>query len=505
MTTALPPSPVPGLPATLRAEFAIWRRSAVTYLPLGGLAFGLVNTALYVSTGSAQAGTGKTWHDVLGYQNLWAMFVGPMLTALLVATATRVDDTARGGSTWYRPVNPLYRHMSRFGVLALRSLLLNVLGGVTPLLIVGLMNSAQRVPLDRAVEAVVVPWLSQLGMLALLLWVARQTPWSVVLGVGFAWTMLAVVNAESASWAALPFTWLDRGALPLIGTHANGVALEAHSALAEASPWPPTILGALLAVPFLLLPQLHLPRTATQTAKHRTTPTRAAGAAPSAAAAAPDIRPGAPRVLPAVAGMLRGTSLTWMCPAAVGLIALWLSWHDPNVSIQLFTLLILPIGTLVLGLVAWSAVGQGWRAVAARSTGAARPALALTGITVGIAVAMSLVIALVYLVAGIPAGHAWPLAVTGAAVGGMLTSFSLWLAMRTSQAVAVVVGIIGILVGVLVGGTTMQQTLWPVIPYSWANYLDLHRMFVTVPISVAAIALLTFGITHAARKAAGNS
>lgn len=87
MTIALAP--------TLRAEFAIWRRSSVTYLPLGGLAFGLVNTALYVSTGSAQAGSGKTWHDLLGYQNLWAMFVGPMLTALLVATATRVDDVSR--------------------------------------------------------------------------------------------------------------------------------------------------------------------------------------------------------------------------------------------------------------------------------------------------------------------------------------------------------------------------------------------------------------------------
>ncbi|MEU1779332.1 MULTISPECIES: hypothetical protein [Streptomyces] len=495
MTIALAP--------TLRAEFAIWRRSSVTYLPLGGLAFGLVNTALYVSTGSAQAGSGKTWHDLLGYQNLWAMFVGPMLTALLVATATRVDDVSRGGSTWYRPVNPLYRHVSRFGVLALRSLLLNVLGGVTPLLIVGLTNSAQRVPLDRAVEAVVVPWLSQLGMLALLLWVARQTPWSVVLGVGFAWTMLAVVNAESASWVALPFTWLDRGALPLIGTHANGVALEAHSALAEASPWPPTVMGALLAVPFLLLPRLHL-RGTRSTAKHRTAQARTT--TPNAAATLTEAaRPGTPRVVPAVMGMLRGTSLTWLCPATVGLIALWLSWHDANVSIQLFTLLVLPIGTLVLGLVAWSAVGQGWRAVAARSTGAARPALALAGVTVGIAVAMSLAIALVYLVAGIPAGHAWPLAVTGAAVGGMLTAFSLWLAIRTSQAVAVVVGIIGILIGVLVGGTTMQQTLWPVIPYSWANYLDLHRMSVTVPVSVAAIALLTFGITHAARKAAGNS
>ncbi|MDT0459741.1 hypothetical protein RM550_29170 [Streptomyces sp. DSM 41527] len=503
MTAAVSMSPVPGLPATLRAEFATWRRSAVAYLPLGGLAFSLVSIAMFVSSGP-----GKTWRDVLGYQNLWAMFGGPMLTALLVTTAARIDHGARGGATWYRPVHPAHRHLSRFTALAMRSLLLNVLGAGTPLLVCGLMSSAQRVPLDRAVEVIVVPWLSQLGLLALLLWLARQTSWLMALAGGFVWTVLGVVNAESASWTVLPFTWIDRGVLPVIGTHANGVALEAHSALAAASPWPPTLLGALLAVPFLLLPRLSL--AGTRTAKHGMTPPRTASAhggtaRPDAAAEGTGLRPGTPRVVAAVAAMLRGTSLTWLCPGAVGLIAVWLSWHDPDTSVQLFTLLVLPIGTLVLGLVAWSAVRHGWRAVASRSTGTAGPALALTGITVGIAVAVSLVTVLLYLVAGIPVEHAWPLVLTSALVGAMLTTFTLWLGIRTSQAVAVVVGIIGILFGVLVGGTGMQQTLWLVIPYSWANYLDLPRMAVTLPVSVVATALFTFGITRAARKAAGNA
>ncbi|MFK8851703.1 hypothetical protein [Streptomyces sp. Ac-502] len=152
------------------------------------------------------------------------------------------------------------------------------------------MSGAQRVPLDRAVEAIVVPWLSQLGLLALLLWLARQASWLVTLAVGFVWTVLGVVNAESASWTVLPFTWLDRGALPVIGTHANGVALGAHSALTGASPWPPTLLGALLAVPFLLLPRLRLPRS--RAAKHGLTPPRTASAhgdtANSDTAAEPD-------------------------------------------------------------------------------------------------------------------------------------------------------------------------------------------------------------------------
>ncbi|WP_159047791.1 hypothetical protein [Streptomyces sp. WM6378] len=491
---------VPGLPAVLRAEFGAWRRSTVSYLPLGGLAFALVSTAMFVSTGP-----GKTWEDVLGYQNLWAMFVGPMLTVLLAATATRIDTAARGGGTWYRPVKPRHRQFSRFTVLATRSLLLNLLGAGAPLLILGLASSAQRVPMGRAIEAVVVPWASQLGLLALMLWLARQIPWSAVLGVGLVWTLLSVVNAESSSWAVLPFTWLTRGALPVIGTHANGVALEAHAALAHASPWPSTLLGALLAVPFLLLSRLRLPSPAG--AKHRASPQpglltpKEAGADGTFAYAQAD----APRVLAAVAGVLRGTALIWLCPVTIGLIALWLSWHDPDTSIQLFTLLILPVGTLALSLIAWSAAGQGWRAIACRTTGTAKPALALTVIAAGIAAAMSVVIAFVYLVAGIPVGHAWPLALTGAVVAAMLTSFTLWLSIRVSQSAALVVGIIGILFGVLVGGTTMQRTMWLLIPYSWANYLDMHRMSLTLPLSVAATALFTVGIVRAARKAAEKS
>ncbi|MFK8851702.1 hypothetical protein [Streptomyces sp. Ac-502] len=127
MTTAIPRAPLPGLSATFRAEFATWRRSTVAYLPLGGLAFALVNIAMFISTGP-----GKSWRDVLGYQNLWAMFVGPMLTALLVATAARIDHGARGGATWYRPIHPAYRHLSRFTALAVRSLVLNVLGAGAP-------------------------------------------------------------------------------------------------------------------------------------------------------------------------------------------------------------------------------------------------------------------------------------------------------------------------------------------------------------------------------------
>ncbi|MER6564641.1 hypothetical protein ABT288_00090 [Streptomyces sp. NPDC001093] len=61
MTALVPLTPLVGLPATLRAERAVWRRSTVAYLPLGGLAFALANSAMFLSTGP-----GKTWKDLLG-------------------------------------------------------------------------------------------------------------------------------------------------------------------------------------------------------------------------------------------------------------------------------------------------------------------------------------------------------------------------------------------------------------------------------------------------------
>ncbi|KAA5833530.1 hypothetical protein F1721_14725 [Saccharopolyspora hirsuta] len=477
-----------GLPRTLRAEFAVWRRGAVARLPLSGLAFGLVAIALFFA-----AGTEVSWSGALGFQNLWAVFAGPMLTALLVATAARVENASRGGGTWYRPVRPGFRRLSRFTVLATRSLLLNALAVLPLVLVIGALSDPTSIPWGRTAAIIVVLWASQLGVLSLLLWLSLHVGWLVVLGAGLMWTVLGVVLAESPSWAALPFTWLVRGVLPLIGTHANGIALEPGAALAAASPWPPTMLGAALAVPFLLLPRI---RTATR--------------APRSKPVEPQLRwtsaeverPGRPRVLAAVVVILRGTALRWLCPAAVALIGVWLTWHDPGRSVELFTLVVLPIGTLVLGLLAWYACAPGWRATAARSTGTTKPALALTGVAIGITAAVSVASAAVYLVAGLPLADAGSIALTGTAVGAMLTAFSLWLAIRTSFATAVAVGVVGVLAGILIGGTEMQRTLWPLVPWAWADLLD--RMLITVPVSIAAAAALGFAIATAARRAASR-
>ncbi|MDA3650137.1 hypothetical protein LZ318_01695 [Saccharopolyspora indica] len=480
-----------GLPQTLRAEFATWRRSPVARLPLAGLAFGLVNTVVLFGIGS-----GASWRGVFAHQNLWAVFAGPMLTALLVATSARIDRAARGGGTWYRPVRPLFRRLSRFADLAVRVLLLNLLAVVPMLLVIGLLSDVTRIPWGSAAGLVLVLWASQLGVVALLLWLAMHTGWLVVLGGGLVWTVLGVLYAESPSWPFLPFTWMIRGALPITGTHANGIALPPDDPLAAASPWAPMLLGAVLAVPFLFLPRLNRP--ASRSAR-RAGPRRAVRVVTEAE------RPGEPRVLRAMLATLNRTALWWLCPAAVGVVALWLPWHDPARSVELFTLVVLPIGTSVLGMVSWQAAGQGWRAVASRSTGTTGPALALTGLALAITALVSLSTALVYLAAGLPPAHAWPVALTGAVVGAMLTAAGLWLAIRASLVISVAVAVIGVLLGILIGGTGLQQHLWPFVPWAWANLLDLPRMSITLPVSAAATAAFTFAAVRAARRKAADS
>ncbi|MER7015748.1 hypothetical protein ABT324_30300 [Saccharopolyspora sp. NPDC000359] len=479
-----------GLPRTLRAEFATWRRSAVARLPLSGLAFGLVAIALFFAVGTERSSAGA-----LGFQNLWAVFTGPMLTALLVATTARIEHASRGGGTWYRPVRPGLRRLSRFTVLATRSLLLNALAVLPLVLLIGALTDPTSIPWGRTAAITTVLWASQLGLLSLLLWLSLHVGWLVVLGAGLVWTVMGVALAESPSWALFPPAWLIRGVLPLIGTHANGIALEPGAALAATSPWPPTLLGAALAVPFLLLPRLHPATSRVPRSKAEPQVRRADAEAE---------RPGQHRTLAAVAVVLRGTALRWLCPAAVGLIGVWLTWHDPARSVELLTLVVLPIGTLVLGLLAWYACAPGWRAVATRATGTTKPALALTGAAIATTVAVSVASAAVYLVAGLPLADAGSVALTSTAVGAMLTAFSLWLAIRAPFPVAVTTGVVGVLAGILVGGTDLQRTLWPFVPWAWADLLDPGLVLITVPVSTAVATAFGFAIVGAARRAASR-
>lgn len=490
-----------GLTRTLAAEYATWKRSAVAWLPWAGLAFGLVNTLLFVA-----ASTDKSWNGLFGYQNLWVVFVGPLLTALLAASLTQVDRDARGGGTWYRPVNPRDRRVSRFAVLAARSLQLNLLAIATPVVIAAMLSTLDQVPVDRLAEAIILSWMSQLGMLAMLSRIGEYGGRLVVLAAGLVWTVSGAVLSESRYWMLLPFTWVNRGLLPVIGTHANGISLEPGAALAAMSPLPVAMLGALWALPFVLIPHIGWTTRAAAVDRHLPLHPAVCGVRPEMTLAPTgDLHRSRPHVVAAVLWMLARTSIWWLSALAIALSALFLRWRDPDDCIELYTLLIVPNGTLVLAILLWRAASDGWRAVAARPTGTTGPALALTGVGIAVTSMVSLIVIAIYLAAGLPFGHAWPMTLTTVVAGSMLTTFLLWLTMRTSVAVAVAVGVVGGLLAALIGGTSMQNLLWPFIPWSWARYLESDRMVVTVPLSIALTALFAILITRAARKEAGTS
>lgn len=495
-TRTAPGGTVP-LGRALRAESVKWKRSAALRLTWAGAAFGLVNTALFVFTAQ-----GTSWNDLLGYQNLWVVFVGPMLAALICATMAQANRKSRGGGTWYRPVQPAARRLGEWAMLAVFALVLNLWAVLIPAAVAGLLSDFTAAPWGRIFELIGVLWISQLGMLALLNRVGEHGGRLIVLGAGLAWTAIGVLFAESSLWPVIPPSWIIRGALPLTGTHANGVTLESASELSAIAPWTVALMGLLVAVPFLFVPDFKLGRGTRGTA--------------SPAAPVPPQREefaGAPmrsqrskaRVGAAVITMLRRTPIWWLCLLAVATSAVFLRWREAPEAIELYSLMILPIGTLVLAVVMAGAAREGWRMIATRTTGTSAPALALSISGWVISGLVSAGAVAVYLLSGLTGKQAGLLLLATVVVGAMLTSFSLWLAMRAGVPVTLAVGVVGVLLGLLIGGTGMQKTLWVFVPWSWANYLTASRLLVTIPASLALTLLFTVLTVKAARKVAATS
>lgn len=491
------------LQAALRSELHRWRRSAAGRLPLLGVAFGGLVSALFLASGFH-----RTWPRVLAFENLWAVFLGPLGAALLVATVCHADRRDRGGGTLWRPLRPVTARTSRFAVLAALVLVMNALAVATPFTVASALLEGPP-PWLRALELVAVLGLSQLGLAALVLRVAGRVGRLPAMAVGAAWTMTGLLTAESPAWVVVPPTWLVRGALPLIGTHANGVALEPGAALASASPWPAALLGALLALPVLLVPSLRPlrgPRGRRVEARAAAPTSSAARVAWTPRAARPadragtwsDAVPGRPRVLAAVLRATRWTAVGWVPVAAVLLVALVVPWQGVEAAAELYALLVLPAAAAVLPLVVWGAVAQGWVAVASRPTGTSRPARAVVVSTVAVGLLTDLAVGAVLAAGGLPGSVVVVLLLSCAVTGTLLVCGSLWLVVRFGAAAALGTGIGGVLLAALVGGTGLQQRLWLVTPWAWGACTAREQLVVTVP---AAVVLALLGSSLAVRAA----
>lgn len=487
------------LSRSLASEVVRWRGSTAARLPLLAAGSGLVQLGLVLLSTA-----GPTWTAVFAHESLWVVLTGPLTIALLVGSTSRADRRARGGAIWWRPVDPLRARCSRFVVLAGLALAAHALVVTVPVALAGPLGAPGPVPVGRALSLVAVLWLSTLGMIAVLQRVGSRWGLLPVLAAGLVWAVVGTLSAESTRWPLVPFAWAVRGALPLVGTHANGMSLSPADVAAAASPWAPAALGALLAVPALLLPAPsrpggRVPRTEARVPPH---PRRDALRPPPSRTDRRTAAARRPHPLGAVAATLAADPVLRSAPLVALVPGTLLRWWPADESLEAYLLLALPPGSVVLAVVVWSTLAPGWRAVAARPPGPGPAAAAMGACAVGVTTATSLAVVTLHVAAGLPPAAWPPVALSAVATGALLTTAHLAVAVRLGVVATLALGVIGVMLGVLVGGSDLRAALWMVVPWASGVCVDPDQLLVTVPVASALTAASGWALVRAARRAA---
>ena len=499
----------------LAAETLIWQGSPPRRLMWVGPMFGLVVSALALLSAA-----GRTYTSLLAWLNMWAAFVGPVLVTVLAVTRARMDLATAGGGSWFRAVRGLRPRVARTVLLLAHVLLLNLATVAATLLPGLLLGSRGEFPALLAGSVALVMAGSQAALAALVLRLTAR--WGA--GVGLAVGVLAscgwlLGDPEGGRWWAWPPNWLLRGALPLIGTHPNGVALEPASSAWLIVPWTPAILSVLAAAIVVLIPAWSRGRPSGSPARHSSAGpsanqplgTVARAAAPTtrtilpAASASPAARC-APEVITAVVRVLGAAAhivLAYLLAIGAGLI--FLRWQDPPQVLQTFSLLVLPAVASLAPVAGWAALAPGWRALVTRPTGVRRPVVAATAVfALANLVVLTMVDALLVLAGVSPASGAatW---VAGTATSTMLTALSLWLSARWGTAAALMVSAAGLVLGVLIGGSPLRSNLWLAAPWAWTSLTAPDILAVTVPLALLGTGLALLATVRAGARAATRS
>ncbi|QIS17541.1 hypothetical protein [Nocardia terpenica] len=461
-----------GIRAAVGAESAVWLRSPLVGVPLAAVGYSLLVTGL-------QAGTrATTWTGSLAHLNMWVVGVGPLFLAVLAGTQTALDRRARTGGTRYRAVSPETMRGARFAVLAVWCLLAH---GITVLTtgVAGVALSGAPVGTVAADGArlLVVLWLSSLGYCAVLVVAGEAFGIAGCVVAGLVFSAVGTVTAESSHWYLVPQAWIVRPALPLIGTHANGVGLAGDRVEYG---WVALIFAASSAVVVLLAAPFALAAVATVR-------TWSLGLRVSAASIRPrharNRRHDSPiRTLPLI---VRRSRVGLLAAAAIGatLVTQW--WYGPETAYLCFALLVLPMGCAVLPAVWIPRLRTGFRAIAARPSD---PRILITGMA-GLLILTELLVCLIVGAGacyfGQSPGSALANAALAATVGAMLVMFGAVVTTVAGRAAGLLVGFVGTTFGTLVGGTGLVGRLGPVVPWCWAVLREPGRAIVVVPLAIA--------------------
>ena len=455
----------------LRAEFARWRRSSLLAIPIIGLAFGFLQFVVLWGAGSS-----GSWDRLIAGNVLWATSLSVPVSALLLSLVQLRERRARGGGTWWRVGSNRTTGICRMFVTALMMFATNVLV-LAPTAIIGALASPAAALLTRLITLAGVMTLGSILLYPVFELLSARwgiTP-SLILSV--AWLITGLVTAESRSWVWNPTAWPIRALLPLLKTHANGIALEPGDPLQVESPGLAiglTTLGLLLlAAVYLILAGASYGKSSASRVRRISDPTRQhlQDSTASFATLPAHMKPrGHARPLLASLRSLKRSSLTWLIPALfVVLIAVIAIWRNPHYSTGVFDLAMVPVTGTLLGLFGWTTGQDAWRTTAATGTEIYRLVIAKLTALEYILIATTAISCIALVLSGVGVDRAIRGFILGVSVGWMLLVGTHWLTARWSPGLAAIVQGIGLVFSLVLGAGALATQFWPIAAWAWAH------------------------------------
>lgn len=511
MSTATPTRTTETTPreASLRqavsAEVIRARHSVASRFAVVGLAVGLLQGIGWWSVSTTDD---PDWFSLLGWQSLYATALLAPIVVLLAASAAARESSAREGGTWVRALSPARALVARDLVLAWQSLLLHA-GLTFPILIFGLLGGLTDPPAGRFITLWLVLWaVSLLPLIGGYLLARRIGMISAVL-LAWLWQIGGAVLAEQPHAGALPWTWGVRAAMPVLGIHQNAVRLEPGAAPWNWNPWWPALATAAVAVIVVAIAAVRAtahpdPRPIGRPRRRRRASEDDAPLPPARQqlSAAGQVTLGRRLRITAQLILLRATALPALVVAAVlGLVLVGFIWDATYVT-GVTTWLLVPLGSTILAMMAWSAHAPGWTITSLRNG-----ILALAGSLWGVCAAvLAVIVAAATAIAALSGGTSLLFAALALLTGLLVLTGGLWLSTRFGAGAAIGVTLVVLVISLVFGGTQLSDgALWLVGVLGWPmSAAEPGRAMIAIPLLLMGTAVSGVLWLRALRRAAAH-
>ncbi|GAA4285192.1 hypothetical protein GCM10022261_27230 [Brevibacterium daeguense] len=496
-----------GFRPALAAELLRTRRSAATWVPVAGLAIGVLQAASWVATATGGVTDWESlffWHAL--YHTALLVPFAVMTAALSVARETRARE---GGMLW-RPIAHHTALLARFTVIAVLLGLL-ALAVTVPAVLIGLTAGLTDPPIGEVLTLALAQWLLSLFPAAVALGLAGLVGFLPTLLVGIAWQAAGTLLGETESWLLQPWTWSVRASLPLLGIHQNGVRLAPDSPIHDWSPWEPILASAIATVLVLLLWSA-LPAVRFGIRRPRIRRSREDRRAESDGKRT--ALPGAGRsgnrlvrrnVDLALVSALRRTPIPWgLALIIVSFVLITLVWTQSG--IREFYLrgwisyVVVPFGACILAITTWNGHRDAWRILATRTS---TNRLATSVVLIA---AIQLIAVLMVGTIFIQGPEAPAFALLAGTTGVAALTVNLSLTARYGPGAALVLTLAAFAFGSIAATEHMTDTpIWPAAVFVWTDaYANTDRLGLALAISSAVATLGFLAWLRTARRAAAQ-